>query len=126
VGDSAFDAIDRLFWTEHDPCAWKPRTRDLAAALGLDHDRLCAWCAVLAAMLAASEATRGGSVEHVRGLLALRPRDWAERRVKRARHSRRGRGAQGRTSPARARWAGTATRRAQNARAAAKRKRADY
>jgi streptomycin 6-kinase len=73
VGDAAFDVVDWVFWGVDDPGAWEPRSRDLALALGLDHERLWAWCAALAAMLAASEAARGASAEQVAPLLALSP-----------------------------------------------------
>jgi streptomycin 6-kinase len=43
-----------------DPRAWEPRSHDLALALGVDHERLWAWCAAFAAMLAASKVARGG------------------------------------------------------------------
>jgi streptomycin 6-kinase len=73
VGDAPFDAVDWVFWAEDDPRAWEPRCRALALALGLDHERLWAWCAALAAMLAAAEAARGASAERVAALLALSP-----------------------------------------------------
>jgi streptomycin 6-kinase len=56
-----------------DPGAWEPRSRDLALALGVDHERLWAWCAAFAAMLAAAKAARGASAEQVAALLALSP-----------------------------------------------------
>jgi streptomycin 6-kinase len=70
VGDAAFDAVDWVFWAVDDPNAWKPRSRDLALALGLDHERLWDWCAAVAAMLAAA---RGASTEKVAALLTLAP-----------------------------------------------------
>ena len=73
VGDAAVDAVDWVFWAVDDPGAWAPRSRDLAVALGLDHERLWAWCAAFAAMLAASRAARGASAEQVAALLALSP-----------------------------------------------------
>jgi streptomycin 6-kinase len=73
VGDAAFDAVDWVFWAVDDPVAWEPRSRALALALGLDHERLWAWCSALAAMLAASEVGRGASAEQVTPLLALSP-----------------------------------------------------
>jgi streptomycin 6-kinase len=73
VGDAAVDAVDWVFWAVDDPGAWEPRSRDLAVALGLDHQRLWAWCAAFAAMLAASRAARGASPEQVAALLALSP-----------------------------------------------------
>jgi len=73
VGDAAVDAVDWVFWAVDDPGAWEPRSRDLAVVLGLDHERLWAWCAAFAAMLAASRAARGASAEQVAALLALSP-----------------------------------------------------
>jgi hypothetical protein len=73
VGDAAVDAVDWVFWAVDDPGAWEPRSRELAVALGLDHERLWAWCAAFAAMLAAAEAARGASAEQVAALLALSP-----------------------------------------------------
>jgi streptomycin 6-kinase len=73
VGDAAVDAVDWVFWAVDDPGAWEPRSRELALALGLDHERLWAWCAAFAAMEAASEAARGASAERVAAILALSP-----------------------------------------------------
>jgi streptomycin 6-kinase len=73
VGDAAVDAVDWVFWAVDDPGAWEPRSRDLAMSLGLDHERLWAWCAAFAAMLAASRDARGASAEQVAALLALSP-----------------------------------------------------
>ena len=73
VGDAAFDAVDWVFWAVDDPGAWEPRSRALALALGLDHERLWAWCGALAAMLAAAKVARGARAEQVGALLALSP-----------------------------------------------------
>jgi streptomycin 6-kinase len=73
VGDAAADAVDWVFWAVDDPSGWEPRSRDLALALGIDHERLWAWCEAFAAMLAASEAARGAGAEQVAALLALAP-----------------------------------------------------
>jgi streptomycin 6-kinase len=73
VGDAPVDAVDWVFWAVDDPGAWEPRSRDLAVALGLDHERLWAWCAAFAAMLAASRAAQGARAEQVAALLALSP-----------------------------------------------------
>jgi streptomycin 6-kinase len=51
VGDAAFDAVDWPFHGTDDPRTWKPRSRELAHALGLDPERLWAWCRALAPML---------------------------------------------------------------------------
>jgi streptomycin 6-kinase len=71
-GDAALDAVDWVFWAT-DPGRWRPRGRDLAAALGVDAERLWGWCAAFAAMLAAGTAARGGPAERVAALLALAP-----------------------------------------------------
>jgi streptomycin 6-kinase len=73
VGDAAVDVVDWVFWLADDPGAWEPRSRDLAVALGLDHQRLWAWCAAFAAMLAASRAAQGASAGQIAALLALSP-----------------------------------------------------
>ena len=73
VGDAAFDAVDWVFWAMDDPRAWEPRSRELATRLAVDHERLWAWCAAFAALLAAARAARGARGEQVRALLALGP-----------------------------------------------------
>ena len=73
VGEAAVDVVDWVFWPVDDPRVWELRSRDLALALGLDHERLWAWCAASAAMLAASKAARGGAAEEIAALLALAP-----------------------------------------------------
>jgi hypothetical protein len=60
VGEAAVDAVDWVFWRWMTR-AWEPRSRDLALALGVNHERLWAWCAAFAAMLAASKAARGAA-----------------------------------------------------------------
>jgi streptomycin 6-kinase len=73
VGEAAVDAIDWVFWAVDDPRAWEPRSRELAHLLGLDHERLWAWCAAFAAMLATARAARGAPDEEIGALLALAP-----------------------------------------------------
>jgi streptomycin 6-kinase len=73
VGDAAFDAVDWVFWAVDDPGEWEPRSRDLAAAMDLDSGRLWAWCAALAALLAAAKADGGAGAAQVAGLVALSP-----------------------------------------------------
>jgi streptomycin 6-kinase len=72
AGDPAFDAVDWVFWRAQ-PTAWRARARELATRLGCDEERLWAWCAACAAMLAASEAARAGDPARVQALLALVP-----------------------------------------------------
>lgn len=73
VGDPAVDAVDWVFWAAGDPRAWQARSRDLALALDLDRDRLRAWGAAFAAMLAASRAAYGAAPAEIEALLALAP-----------------------------------------------------
>jgi streptomycin 6-kinase len=73
VGDAAFDAVDWVFWAVDDPRTWQPRSRELATRLAVDDERLWAWCAALAGLLAAARAARGAGGEQVRALLALAP-----------------------------------------------------
>jgi streptomycin 6-kinase len=73
VGEAAVDAVDWVFWAVDDPRGWEPRGRDLALALGVDRERLWAWCAAFAAMLAASRAAHGAAADEVAALLALAP-----------------------------------------------------
>ncbi len=54
IGDAAFDTADWVFWGEDDPRAWEPRSRELAAALGLEPRRVWGWCRAIAPLLAAS------------------------------------------------------------------------
>jgi hypothetical protein len=39
----------------------------------VDHERLWAWCAAFAAMLAAGKAARGADADQIAALLALAP-----------------------------------------------------
>jgi streptomycin 6-kinase len=73
VGDAAFDSVDWVFWALDDPRAWEPRSGELAAALGVDHERLWTWCGALAALLAAGKAARGADTDQIAALLALAP-----------------------------------------------------
>jgi streptomycin 6-kinase len=73
VGEAAVDAVDWVFWEVDDPRVWEPRSRELARALGVDHERLWAWCAAFAAMLAASRAAHGAPAEEVAAILTLAP-----------------------------------------------------
>jgi len=71
VGEAAFDAVDWVLWAVDDAHAWESRSRELALALGVEHERLWAWCTALAPLLAASRGARGASAEEVAALLAL-------------------------------------------------------
>jgi streptomycin 6-kinase len=50
LGDAAFDAIDLLLWQPEDADTFTARADQLAAALGVDADRLLRWSAAFAAM----------------------------------------------------------------------------
>jgi streptomycin 6-kinase len=50
LGDPAFDAIDLLLWRPEDADSFTTRADQLAAALGVDADRLLRWSAAFAAM----------------------------------------------------------------------------
>jgi streptomycin 6-kinase len=73
LGEAAVDAVDWVFWGVDDPSGWEPRSRELALLLGIDHERLWAWCAAFAAMLAASRAGHDPQAEQIGALLALAP-----------------------------------------------------
>ena len=73
VGDAPVDVVDWVFWAVDDPRSWEGRSRNLAQELGIDHERLWAWCAAFAAMLAASQAAQGAPTEKIVALLALAP-----------------------------------------------------
>jgi streptomycin 6-kinase len=73
AGDAAVDAVDWVFWAVDDPRAWEPRARGLASALGIEHERLWAWCRAFAAMLASSRAAGGAPAEEIAALLELAP-----------------------------------------------------
>jgi streptomycin 6-kinase len=71
VGDTAFDAVDWVFWGAYESDEWKARNEALASALGLDPDRLWAWCCAFAPLLAANGTTREAPPETVDALLDL-------------------------------------------------------
>jgi streptomycin 6-kinase len=52
LGDPVFDAIDLIFWGADDLETVATRAEQLAPAIGADADRLLAWCAAFAAMVA--------------------------------------------------------------------------
>jgi len=61
LGDAAFDAVDLVFWRAEDGAAIASRSDALATAIGADPERLLAWCAVFAGMVALelAESSRG-------------------------------------------------------------------
>jgi streptomycin 6-kinase len=73
VGDPAFDLVDWVIWPHDHPSNWRPRVRTLAAALGLDADRIWEWCRTFAAMLAATTNSRDGSPDRIAAFLSMAP-----------------------------------------------------
>ena len=59
LGDSAFDAVDLLCWQADDVETIQARTEQLAAATGLDVERLLGWCTAFAGMIALELASQG-------------------------------------------------------------------
>jgi streptomycin 6-kinase len=74
LGESAFDAIDLVFWRAEDADTIARRTRQLAPEIGTDPGRLLDWCSAFAAMTALEIAEGGGTREHVEPFLALASR----------------------------------------------------
>jgi len=71
-GDAAFDAVDLILWQADDLQAIHTRTERLAAATGMDAQRLSAWCAAFAAMSALELASQGnGPSTRIEALLEL-------------------------------------------------------
>ncbi|HEU4356200.1 MAG TPA: aminoglycoside phosphotransferase family protein [Actinomycetota bacterium] len=67
VGDAAFDAVDLILWQANDLGTIEARTQRLAAATGLDAERLHDWCCAFAGMVALELASEGNT-----------PRTWSE------------------------------------------------
>lgn len=61
LGDAAFDAVDLILWQADDLGGITARTDRLAAATGMDADRLLAWCVAFAAMSALELASQPDS-----------------------------------------------------------------
>jgi streptomycin 6-kinase len=58
-GDAAFDTVDLILWQADDLPAIHARTERLAAATGMDAQRLSGWCTAFAAMIALDLASQG-------------------------------------------------------------------
>lgn len=72
LGDAAFDAVDLILWQADDLSTIHERCERLAAAAGLDADRLAGWCAAFAAMSALELASQGnGTGARFAAVLAL-------------------------------------------------------
>jgi streptomycin 6-kinase len=59
LGDPAFDAVDLILWQADGIETIEARTMRLAAAAGLDAERVLGWCAAFAPMAALEVATQG-------------------------------------------------------------------
>ena len=59
LGDPAFDAVDLLCWQADDVETIQARAERLAAATGLDVERLLGWCIAFAGMIALELASQG-------------------------------------------------------------------
>lgn len=77
LGDAAFDAVDLILWRAGDPGTIQARIGRLAAAAGLDAERLSGWCVAFAAMSALELASQGhalsAGVETLLELASLAP-----------------------------------------------------
>ena len=72
LGDAAFDAVDLILWQVDDLQTAQARAKRLAAATGMDAQRLFGWCTAFAAMSALELASQGhGPSAHVEALLQL-------------------------------------------------------
>jgi streptomycin 6-kinase len=72
LGDPGFDAVDLLCWQADDPETIQARTERLAAATGLDVERLLGWCTAFAGMIALELASQGnGAGPRTAALLGL-------------------------------------------------------
>lgn len=75
LGDAAFDAVDLILWQADDLQTIQARTERLAAAAGVDAQRLLSWCTAFAAMSALELASRGnGPSAGIEALLELASR----------------------------------------------------
>lgn len=59
VGDAAFDAVDLILWQANDLGTIEARTERLAAATGMQAERMHAWCCAFGGMLALELASEG-------------------------------------------------------------------
>jgi streptomycin 6-kinase len=72
LGDAAFDAVDLVLWQADDLETIEARTERLAAATGVDPERLFGWCVAFAAMIALEVASKGnGPRPAIEALLEL-------------------------------------------------------
>jgi streptomycin 6-kinase len=72
LGDAGFDAVDLILWRADDLETIEARTERLAAAAGLDAERLLGWCVAFAAMTALELASqRNGPRARIEALLGL-------------------------------------------------------
>jgi streptomycin 6-kinase len=72
LGDPGFDAVDLLCWQADDLETIQARAERLAAATGLDVERLLGWCTAFAGMIALELASQGhGTGPRTAALLRL-------------------------------------------------------
>lgn len=75
LGDAAFAAVDLILWQADDLQTIQARTERLAAATGLDAQRLLGWCTAFAAMSVLELASRqNGLSARIEALLELASR----------------------------------------------------
>ena len=72
LGDATFDAVDLLLWQADSAEAIVKRAELLAAATGLNANRLVDWCTAFAGMVAEEVVVAvGTSSKHIQTLLTL-------------------------------------------------------
>jgi streptomycin 6-kinase len=72
LGDAAFDAVDLILWQAGNLETIEARSERVAAATGVDADRLLGWCVAFAAMSALELASKGdGGRARIEALLEL-------------------------------------------------------
>jgi streptomycin 6-kinase len=74
LGDAAFDAVDLLLWQADEVKTIQARIEWLAAATGMDAERLFGWCVAFAAMTALDLATQGNGRNGIEPLQELAAR----------------------------------------------------
>jgi streptomycin 6-kinase len=75
LGDAAFDGVDLIFWQADDLETIEARIKRLAAAAGMEAERLLGWCVAFAAMAALELASqRNGPRARIEAFLELASR----------------------------------------------------
>jgi streptomycin 6-kinase len=70
-GDTAWDAVDFVFWPDGTPTQLSDRLDQLAQSLECDRDRLLDWCRAVATVIAVGKLAKGGTADDVAPLLQL-------------------------------------------------------